>query len=595
MEELPVELNVLTLNCWGLKYISSYREERMTAIGRYLATNGPAPHIVALQECFTERDYRIIRRETRFALPYGKFYHSGAFGSGLVILSRWPIEESSMVPFSLCGRPTAFFRGDWYVGKGVAFARIRFGEGEKDIVEVFNTHTHPSYSDERCYIVHQLSEAWEIAKLVRGAAERGHFAIALGDFNCVPYSLPYRLLTAHAPIRDAWRVLNPESSLGSTYDELERARGAPMPTAAFNVAENGVTNNSVYNTWAWSRSKRRALRMGKRPMLVPPETPDERGHRIDYVFFSRGGDPHALPTDLSEILSARNTYTDDGAGNIPAPPGWVVKDANVGLMARHPELGCSLSDHFSVEATLVLHTPMPLPRRHRQRSESPSPTRGMDLPMSPIKSSTTTQSQDRGTTLRDLQAQQKQREPQRERPETPRSFTSTEAGLQTIGARAAALEQGAYLQSPAASSYRRNSRDQALWDQQLTSLDASAPPRLPLAFYDEIAQLIQEDIHTAQRYRGLRIMHFFVWPVVLIGSYIGIWFLPNGKGAFGLLVASSLGFAFGVVDLFLALLFHASEIRKLCEFEWEILNAKAVASGMSPDGLAHQASGEEKW
>jgi sphingomyelin phosphodiesterase 2 len=57
-----------------------------------------------------------------------------------VILSKWPIEESSMFRYPLNGRPTAFFRGDWFVGKGVACAKIRFGSGAKDVVEVFTTH-----------------------------------------------------------------------------------------------------------------------------------------------------------------------------------------------------------------------------------------------------------------------------------------------------------------------------------------------------------------------------------------------------------------------------------------------------------------------
>lgn len=101
MDELPIELNVITLNCWGRRYTSSYRQDRMGAIGRYLATTDPAPHIVALQECFEYTDYLNIRHETRFALPFGKFYHSGAFSCGLAILSRWPIEESSSTQTSL--------------------------------------------------------------------------------------------------------------------------------------------------------------------------------------------------------------------------------------------------------------------------------------------------------------------------------------------------------------------------------------------------------------------------------------------------------------------------------------------------------------
>lgn len=143
MESLPSdlkELNVLTLNCWGLLHISDLRTQRLAAIGHAIAGASPAPHIVALQECWTQEDYRSIRRATRFILPYGKFYHSGVFGGGLVILSKWPIEESSMYQYPLNGRPTAFFRGDWFVGKGVATAKVRFGRGPKDVIEVFNTH-----------------------------------------------------------------------------------------------------------------------------------------------------------------------------------------------------------------------------------------------------------------------------------------------------------------------------------------------------------------------------------------------------------------------------------------------------------------------
>lgn len=45
-----------------------------------------------------------------------------------------------MFRYPLNGRPTAFFRGDWFVGKGVASARIRYGPALKDVVEVFTTH-----------------------------------------------------------------------------------------------------------------------------------------------------------------------------------------------------------------------------------------------------------------------------------------------------------------------------------------------------------------------------------------------------------------------------------------------------------------------
>jgi sphingomyelin phosphodiesterase 2 len=133
-------LRILSLNCWGLKYLATLRNERLTEIGNQIAAAHPAPDIVGLQECWTQQDYNAIRDRTKHILPYGKFYHSGIFGGGLAILSQWPIVESNMYRYPLNGRPAAFYRGDWFVGKGVACARIRMGPSRHDIAEVFCTH-----------------------------------------------------------------------------------------------------------------------------------------------------------------------------------------------------------------------------------------------------------------------------------------------------------------------------------------------------------------------------------------------------------------------------------------------------------------------
>lgn len=142
----PTELNLITLNCWGLLHISELRSARLAAVGAALAAAQPPPHIVCLQECWTQEDYAAVRRQTSALLPHGKFFASGAFGGGLAILSRWPICESSMRPYALNGRPTAFWRGDWYVGKGVACATVRFGPRHQDVIDVFNTHVRLSFS-----------------------------------------------------------------------------------------------------------------------------------------------------------------------------------------------------------------------------------------------------------------------------------------------------------------------------------------------------------------------------------------------------------------------------------------------------------------
>src|SRR5215471_18011724 len=94
-DEIPRAINVLTLNCWGLKFLAKHRRERLSEVGRRLADSDYPPEIVGLQECWTQEDFESIRKHTRRILPYGKFYYSGIFGGGLAILSKWPIEESS--------------------------------------------------------------------------------------------------------------------------------------------------------------------------------------------------------------------------------------------------------------------------------------------------------------------------------------------------------------------------------------------------------------------------------------------------------------------------------------------------------------------
>ncbi|KAK4548986.1 hypothetical protein LTR36_008759 [Oleoguttula mirabilis] len=325
--ELPSSIRVISFNCWGLKFISKHRHARLVEIGHQLAAASPAPSIVGLQECWTQQDYLAIRELTKHVLPYGKFYWSGIFGGGLAILSKWPIEESTMYRYPLNGRPAAFFRGDWYVGKGVACARIRIGAGTKDVVEVFCTHLHAPYESEPndSYICHRTAQAWEIAKLMRHAAERGHMVLGLGDFNMIPMSLAHRLIEAHSPVRDIWRIVKPESAIGAAENSAEKARGKAVPSAEQCLVEHGTTCDSKFNTWRWSKQMKKDLFKGK-DSVVDPSIPDVRAKRLDYIFLASN-----------------------------AAQGWKVDDVKVGMTMRHPILRCSLSDHFSIETTLVRH------------------------------------------------------------------------------------------------------------------------------------------------------------------------------------------------------------------------------------------------
>lgn len=182
------------------------------------------------------------------------------------------------------------------------------------------------------YLCHRTAQAWEIAKLMRGAAERGHLVIGLGDFNMVPLSLAHRIIETHSPVRDAWRILHPDSSLGAAKDKAEKKRGLPMPTAEFNLTTNGATCDSALNTWRWNEAHKKRLAKGEN-VIIESSVPDPNAKRLDYIFFSSG--PH------------HDASTGESTSE------WALKDVNVGMTMRHPSLRCSLSDHFSVEATLT--------------------------------------------------------------------------------------------------------------------------------------------------------------------------------------------------------------------------------------------------
>ena len=134
-------LRVLNLNAWGLVWPwSKDRTYRFRALREIIAASDY--DIILLQEVWFRQDYDTIRA----SVPYVTFFESfnkACSGylfpvecSGLMILSRHPIETVEFRPFSYRG---SFwnFDGEVFVAKGVGRARIRW-QGLK--VDVFTSH-----------------------------------------------------------------------------------------------------------------------------------------------------------------------------------------------------------------------------------------------------------------------------------------------------------------------------------------------------------------------------------------------------------------------------------------------------------------------
>jgi len=142
------------------------------------------------------------------------------------------------------------------------------------------------------------TQAWEFAKLVRAANERGDLVIAAGDFNSIPHSLAHRMITTYGGVEDSWFQKYPG------HEDYSSRR----LSAKEKVDKLGNTCDSSLNTWRLNRGDGHY------------EDPDSC--RLDYIFFNRSA---------AIITNAKVEFTD-----------------------IEPELGCSFSDHFGIHIDLIL-------------------------------------------------------------------------------------------------------------------------------------------------------------------------------------------------------------------------------------------------
>ncbi|KAJ7878635.1 inositol phosphophingolipids phospholipase C [Mycena leptocephala] len=302
-------IHVLSLNCWGLKYVAKNRTERIHAIANELAKFDH--DIIALQEIWVFADYEHVRDSVLKRLPYSKFFYSGALGSGLALLSRFPIIGTSVHPYSLNGAPIDVAGGDWFVGK--AAVSIIISHPVLGQVQVFNTHLYakggedgPEYNR-----AHRLVNAWEFSKLARQAAELGRYVIAAGDFNSIPSTLPMALIREYTGLSDSWvaaHPIHPDTSSPSAMDA---------------ITQFGITADSPLNSYSAGKP-------------IGPYARKFLGKRLDYILYRQPIRPLTRPEEPLPVLKCT--------------------ECNVVLTEKVPGRSFSFSDHFALEATLEIQT-----------------------------------------------------------------------------------------------------------------------------------------------------------------------------------------------------------------------------------------------
>ncbi|XP_077294711.1 neutral sphingomyelinase [Arctopsyche grandis] len=283
MADEKILVNVFTLNCWGIPFISKNRKERMEAISTYLSKG--VHDIVCLQEVWDESDYFLMRDTAKNVLPYSHYFYSGVCGSGLCILSRWPIEEVFFHAWPLNGYIHMIHHGDWFGGKGVGYCRVKY----KDLnIHVYSAHLHAEYSTEDIYLAHRVLQAFNTAEFIKMTSSCADLVILAGDLNTQPTDLAFRLMCETGRLKDSCLEYKP----GSNLDDEKKARGSVVLG----------TNERACNSYTDPVESKR--------------NPD--GKRIDYVLYHTGPnsiahvDRYDLPL-LGNVPSCQFSYSDHEA------------------------------------------------------------------------------------------------------------------------------------------------------------------------------------------------------------------------------------------------------------------------------------------
>lgn len=312
---MEVSIKVLTLNCWGLKYVSKLRKERFNAIAEYLShPPGSGYDVVFLQEVWLNKDYDEFKTKlTRSSemYPYSHYFDNGIIGSGTCIFSKVRLQDANYHEFAMNGYPTNFWHGDWFASKGIGVCQIRLNanhinrrELSSDYFDIhlYVSHYHANYDpDNDIYLGHRVIHAFESAQWIKLTSSAADLTIYAGDFNTEPTSLPYRILRNVAALKDAWEICSKSKLNGS--QSMNQG------------GTNEVPSNSFCSVIRPSTSQE--------PNLT------ENGLRIDYVMYSEGPDTTVTPLSCS----------------LPLPN-------------RVPGQNYSYSDHEAVDAVLKLSRKM---------------------------------------------------------------------------------------------------------------------------------------------------------------------------------------------------------------------------------------------
>lgn len=204
--------------------------------------------IVSLQEIWSRSDFELISEKVGDVLPYSHYFYSGVNGSGVCVLSRFPIIDAFTYRYSLNGYMYNITHGDWFGGKAVGYCVI---DHPKQPVHLFCTHLHAEYNQSSQYVPHRTLQSYQLSQFVQHLTQPTDTVIVCGDMNCEPSQLCYRIIKDVTGLVDAWDK-----------------HGQVKPGCY------GNTSDVSHNTFSGDRNPQNPLKSGPKD-----------GHRIDYIFY----------------------------------------------------------------------------------------------------------------------------------------------------------------------------------------------------------------------------------------------------------------------------------------------------------------------
>lgn len=352
-------IRVLTLNCWGLWVGAKKRRQRIEGIVRYLRENNC--DIVFLQEVWVTSDFELIRDGTSDVYRFIHLFRSGSVlgSSGIVILCKWLPKVIHFEPYSLNGSPFYPWHGDWFAGKGIAYARVDF-DGLS--LHLFSTHTHAYYNENEPvhhqYSVHRICQSYQLAKFItfisdtacnRKASGKDLLVVA-GDMNTTSTELPYKILTTMAGLTDCFKL--PRNN--NTSSNIIHRHKLLNLKQKLSCVDSGSTSSIN------SQEKNAPLCPNKASDNFLLDTLEEYGSKVAHALF----DSDTEDEDIT-YCHPRNSFTPG-----PLEYKWPMKRIDfilcrllthghcvvdrISSESKDPTLDCSLSDHEPVMVELKI-------------------------------------------------------------------------------------------------------------------------------------------------------------------------------------------------------------------------------------------------